>query len=206
MSAFLGKIHHWLYQKILLQESLIDSIAAMADAKDYDIESLLAESREKYGEPVTGALEDIIEHTNIHGWLQEKIHSVEKRLAYVITELLNQNVLTTEEFALAFTHQGSKAGEASISPESKPQELYTLIYDHLLEGMPCDHAHEILESDAEGITWEARRCLHQDHWDAAGGDISIFYELRDHWIDGFIRKTGFRYTRETGGISSIRKE
>lgn len=31
------------------------------------------ESYRRYGFPVTGALEDKIEHSNIHGWLQGRI-------------------------------------------------------------------------------------------------------------------------------------
>lgn len=44
MSAFLGKIHFWLYHKILLHEKLIESVAGLANKKGYDCEKLLADS------------------------------------------------------------------------------------------------------------------------------------------------------------------
>ena len=44
MSAFLGKIHFWLYHKILLHEELIQAITERATAKGHSCESLLAES------------------------------------------------------------------------------------------------------------------------------------------------------------------
>ena len=49
MSAFLGKIHFWLYHKIILHEGLINSIAALAEEKGYSCEQLLAVSFHKKG-------------------------------------------------------------------------------------------------------------------------------------------------------------
>lgn len=208
MSAFLGKIHYWLYSKILLHERLIDSVVASAKEKGYDSdEGLLKESYARFGSPVTGALDVSIDLSNIHGWLQERIFSVEKRLAYVITELLKQEILSTEEIARIFKHNGAEAAKALEIAEDKPQNIYTLVFDHMLEGMPCDGVNEMVENNDDLVSWKTRRCLHKDHWDEAGGDIRNFYYFRDNWINGFLEEmgTGFTYSSNEDGIKSIRR-
>lgn len=207
MSAFLGKIHHWLYNKILLHEGLIESVVGLANEKGYNCESLLNESYGKYGRPVTGALEDNIEHSNIHGWLQERIYSVEKRLAYTITELLRNEVVTIEEISPLFHQNGASIMKTLGIAEREPQVLFTHIIDHMLEGMPCDRVNEIVEKDETVMIWKTTRCLHKDHWDEVGGDVGNFYFLRENWINGFLDAggTGFSYTRAAEGINIIRK-
>ncbi len=207
MSLFLGKIHYWLYDKILLHEKLIESVAALAEGKGYSCESLLIGSYAKYGAPETGALEDHINLSNIHGWLQERISSVEKRLAYVITELLKKEIVSGEEINQVFNQNGAAAVNNLDTKEGKPQDLYTLIFDHMLEGMPCDNVNQIQESTDEVMAWKTTRCLHKQHWDEAGGDVSNFYDYRDSWIRGFINAsgTGFRYLRSPDGINTIRR-
>jgi len=207
MSAFLGKIHYWLYNKILLHESLIRSIAALAEQKGYQTEKLMIDSYGKYGVPVTGALEDYINLSNIHGWLQERIFSVEKRLAFIITKLLEEGIVKEDEITLVFRKSGSETGKMLDVQEYKPQELYTLIFDNMLEGMPCDNVNQILENTEDGIAWSAARCLHKIHWEEAGGNVDNFYSFRDSWIDGFLEAlgTGYTYFRSQDGINTIKK-
>lgn len=206
MSAFLGKIHFWLYHKIVLHEKLIDSVVEAATAKGHSCESLLAESYEKYGEPVTGPLEDHINHSNIHGWLQERIYSVEKRLAFVVTELLNKGAVTAEEISSIFRQNGEAASKEMEPGEYNAKDLYTLIFDHMLEGMPCDHVNEIVENTEDALSWKTTRCLHKEHWDQAGGDIGNFYNFRDSWIQGFLSGMGADYGYSSAdGMNTIRR-
>ena len=72
MSAFLGPIHFWLYNKIGKQEELTKAIAAYAEEKAW------IENQKKYTKDLP-ALEDVIDESNIHGWLQGQIHDTETR-------------------------------------------------------------------------------------------------------------------------------
>lgn len=83
MSAFLGTIHFWLYNKIGKQEELTKAIASMAAGNGW-ISDRTAYIRD------LPALEDVIDESNIHGWLQDQIHDAETRYADLI-----QTVLTT---------------------------------------------------------------------------------------------------------------
>lgn len=207
MSAFLGKIHFWLYHKILLHETLIDSVVEAATAKGHSCEELLAESYAKYGEAVTGPLEEQINHANIHGWLQERIHSVEKRMAFMVTQLLESGAVTQEEVASIFQQNGADAAKEVELGQYNAQDLHTLIFDHMLEGMPCDHVNEVLENTEDVFSWRTTRCLHKDHWNGTGGDVNNFYSFRDSWIQGFLGTltTDYRYSRTADGTYTIRR-
>lgn len=55
MSAFLGKIHYLLYDKILWFESLENVIVKWAHEKNLPIDQWLSEMREYYGDSTGGA-------------------------------------------------------------------------------------------------------------------------------------------------------
>lgn len=207
MSAFLGKIHYWLYDKIKLHEKLIENVIEIAQRNGYNSEVLLSESYSKYGFPVTGLLENEIDHSNIHGWLQQKIKSVESRLAYVVTELLKNNVVKKEDVADIFYQNGVNIIKKLGINEGSPEDFFNLIFDYMLEGMPCDRVNEITKNSEIMIEWETTRDLHKAYWDEALGDVNNFYYFRDSWINGFLSAsgTGYKYTRTHNGINTIRK-
>ena len=81
MSLFLGKIHFWLFNKVLWFEGLEEEIINLAQEEGLDVEALSAEINAKYGQKTENKnLEEIIDTSNIHGWLQNKIHSAEGRM------------------------------------------------------------------------------------------------------------------------------
>lgn len=188
MSAFLGKIHYWLFNKIQLHEKLIEEIVGLSESIGYNSDVIVNESYSKYGMPVEGKLEDEINHSNIHGWLQEKIKSVESRLAYIITELLKNDILKQEEIEDVFYKNAFNTGKELNISEYSPQNVFNLIFDFMLEGMPCDRVNEIVENSDTMIQWKTTREIHKQYWDVVGGDVNEFYSLRDSWIEGFLKE------------------
>ena len=92
MSLYLGKIHYWLYNKILWFEGLEDEIIRVAKEEKLDIDKLAKEVNKKFGERLPNKpLEEIIDTNNIHGWLQDRIHSSEGRMAYWIRIILKKD-------------------------------------------------------------------------------------------------------------------
>ena len=207
MSAFLGKIHYWLYNKIQLQEKLICDITVLAKEKGYAVEPLLEASYSSYGYPVIGELEEVIEHSNIHGWLQEQIISVENRFAYVVTEIKKDNVITDTEIETIFYQDGLEHGKEYGNMQGSPEALFQLIFDYMLEGMPCDRVNNIITNTENEIIWETTRDLHKDYWDKVEGDLNLFYKGRIAWINGFLSATGtpYQYTLQDNRINEIRK-
>ncbi|URZ01613.1 hypothetical protein [Clostridium felsineum] len=207
MSAFLGKIHYWLYNKIQLHESLIEDIINRSKEKGYNGEELLNESYSKYGCPVKGSLEDNINHDNIHGWLQERIISVETRLAYIITEILKANILSMEEISKVFYESGVNAAKEVEINEAPPQEVFNLIFNYMLEGMPCDRVNQVVENNESKISWITAVDIHKDYWDKVEGDVKNFDYFRDSWISGFLSSSVevYRYFRKEDGLSVIER-
>lgn len=205
MSAFLGKIHYWLFNKIQLHEKLIEEIVGLSESIGYNSDVIVNESYSKYGMPVEGKLEDEINHSNIHGWLQEKIKSVESRLAYIITELLKNDILKQEEIEDVFYKNAFNTGKELNISEYSPQNVFNLIFDFMLEGMPCDRVNEIVENSDTMIQWKTTREIYKQYWDVVGGDVNEFYSLRDSWIEGFLKGIGskFKYIRTESGINTI---
>lgn len=204
MSAFLGKIHYWLYNKIQLHEEILAEVIRSAEQRNIPVEALKAEAEEKFGKPERGPLEDVINHGNIHGWLQSRIQSVENRTAWIVTGLIKEHGLKLDEISEIYRESGRTAMAALGGGDFSPKELYTLIFDNMLEGMPCDRINEPSAESEDEFSWNTTRCLHKECWDNAGGEVADFYTLRDAWIAGFIGEKN-AYTRTGAGMNTIRR-
>ena len=64
MSAFLGPIHHWLYNKIKTQDELTNLYLDYASKQG--LSNLAADVNAKYGSMPQGDLADLIDEDNIH--------------------------------------------------------------------------------------------------------------------------------------------
>lgn len=203
MSLFLGKIHYWLFNKIVWFENLEEDVIAIAKTTELDVDIIKNKIDGKYGEKLPGApLEDIIDKANIHGWLQGKIHSAEGRLASWIMEL--QKVDNIElEIEKIFINQGISAAEEAKEQGKKFDnaiEIFNSMNDYILDGMPCDRVNEVVVSEPSLVKWERRICVHKDIWSEAGGDVEYFYKLRALWIKSFVNNVNheFIYSEEDG--------
>jgi hypothetical protein len=194
MSAFLGPIHYWMYHKILWHEALLSSIQAEGLRQSPDTSAILSASEAAYGSPASGELGDVIAHDNIHGWLQERVTSVETRIAYVVTALLKQDILTESQLAHVFAEHGRiTIASLPVSDDLSPSGLFKLLNNHLLEGMPCDSINKPVVSDDHNFGWVRTQCIHQDYWNQVGGHVSVFYRLRDALIHAFVKGAGDRF-------------
>lgn len=190
MSAFLGPIHYWLYNKIRLQQEIIDELYQLGEG--YHL-TLKTEAESRFGEIENKPLEEMIDQGNIHGWLQERVSQVEYKYAFVVTELANKLPDALHTLKSSLYHAGNQQAKAIRQSTDKPgaSELYKLITDQLLDGMPCDHANRLLSQNDNDITWTRNLCVHAPYWDELGGDISVYYELREAWLMGFIKEYGY---------------
>ncbi|NFN88050.1 hypothetical protein FDF31_15605 [Clostridium sporogenes] len=189
MSLYLGKIHYWLYNKITWFEDLEKEIINFAKSENLSAEQWNKEIILKYGAPTENKpLEEIIDTSNIHGWLQNKIHAAETRQAAWVTAILKENKEYKKGLMDIFKKQGEKCA-LEYGEKNKPicaENMYNALNDYILEGMPCDRVNVILDSDENEITWKANKCLHNSHWEAVGGKVENFYDLREAWISAFV--------------------
>lgn len=199
MSAFLAPIHTWVYNKIKIHENLEKNIIeAFKAIYGSEIVSIVEVSNNLYGAPLEDRpIEEVIDLSNIHGWLQGRINIAETRLAGIITEVIKNH--GDEAFKIGskvFHEHGEDLGKSaseSLSDDSAPS-LYKSLNNHLLEGMPCDIVSTVKINDPDKVVWETSRCLHRQYWESVGGNVENFYKLRSLWIEGFIKGANDSYT------------
>ena len=209
MSLFLGKIHYWLFNKVLWFEGLEGEIIKLAKDKGIDVEKLEAEINSKYGVKTPNKnLEDMIDTSNIHGWLQGKIHSAEGRLAAWTKVILENNQDYILDMRKVYENQGvNAANEAKESLENiNAETIFNSMNDYILDGMPCDRVNEVIDSSEESIMWKRRVCVHKNIWENEGILVDVFYELREHWINAFVNtmNNDYEYVKLEDNIQYIR--
>ena len=209
MSLFLGKIHYWLFNKVLWFEGLEGEIIKLAKDKGIDVEKLEAEINSKYGVKTPNKnLEDMIDTSNIHGWLQGKIHSAEGRMASWTKVILENNQDYILDMRKVYENQGvNAANEAKESLENiNAETIFNSMNDYILDGMPCDRVNEVIDSSEESIMWKRRVCVHKNIWENEGILVDVFYELREQWINAFVNtmNNDYEYVKLEDNIQSIR--
>lgn len=201
MSAFLGPIHFWLYNKIKIQNEIVEEIL------DYSENNLSNNMREnfytKFSDGELKPLDQVIDVTNIHGWLQERVNQVESKLAYAVTELTKNNPNNLDIIKDIFKSKGAEV--STFDNDSSLDEVYKAINDTLLDGMPCDHANSVILHADNEIVWKRNVCVHQKYWDEVEGDIKDFYRLRDEFIEGLLSETDVKFEKLDETTSKISK-
>lgn len=200
MSKFLAPIHFWLFDKVRLYESIeMDIRNKLINDKN---KTLITKINNEFGDVIsTTALEEIIDQSNIHGWLQAQITNAEKRQAFLITNLISEDKDNTLNAAnKSYFDFGKNAGQKVLAEGSvnSTQDIYNQLNNYLLEGMPCDRVNSVSEASDTHITWVTTRCLHKDYWEQVGGDIHVYYDLKSSFINGFLKglNTKFTYSYE----------
>ena len=193
MSAFLGPIHYWLFNKIqrvsereaLLRTAAQECCAQLAQELQDEVESI-------YGAPLPpdADLADHIDRRNIHGWLQQHIMLTETREAAYLKELTAN--CGAAAIALAedvFAQHGRSCGEAAKVKGGydleRAQGIYQALNDFFLNGMPCDAANQIIEEDSERLIWEGP-CLQERNWAKGGIGKNLMKKWQQKWLSEFV--------------------
>ncbi len=211
MSLYLGKVHYWLFNKILWFEGLEEKIIDLAKKQDLDVDKLSKEINEKYGAKLPKLpLEEMIDTSNIHGWLQSKIHSAEGRMAAWTINILEENENVATKLENIYIHQGMEAAKEVKEKGMElttAEEIYNSVNDYILDGMPCDRVNEIIDSNENIVEWKRRVCVHKDIWENEKGDVNLFYNLRGLWIKSFVNEVNgeFKYTEREDGTQVIER-
>ena len=199
MSAFLGPIHHWVFNKVQFQDGVVNRLIELAKTNGLDLVPMLSE---RFGELEQQPLEDIIDGGNIHGWLQTRVSLVESRLAGAITIVLEKTELTISDlqellYGIGKENKPLKAGTAT--------DIFAYLNDTLLDGMPCDRVNETIAETDDTVTWRRNGCVHKQYWESVGGDIENFYILRDSLIRGMLDGSSFDYNSPQTGVYTLQR-
>ena len=211
MSLFLGKIHYWLFNKVLWFEGLEGKIIELAKNEGLNIYKLQDEINIKYGEKLPDKkLEDMIDTSNIHGWLQGKIHNAEGRMAAWTNIILSNNKDAILNMKKIYIEQGINAAKEAKTKLSNitAEDIFKSMNDYILDGMPCDRVNEVINSNSETVEWKRKVCVHKDIWKNEGISVDIFYNLRSEWINAFVveMNNDYEYIQLDENIQVIRKK
>lgn len=207
MSKFLAPIHTWLFNKVLLLEEIeVKLISNYENSTKSNISIIVSENIKKYGNLLDKKpLDEVVDTTNIHGWLQNQITISESRQASIITALIKENNGSLHNSIIkAYTETAKKIAEElkDTIKNPTPSELHKILNNYILEGMPCDRVNTIVENDELNIIWETSSCLHKPYWDEASGDINNYYTLRSEFSNTLINELNneFNYSFENQNI------
>lgn len=216
MSAFLAPIHSWLFNKVVLFEDIeIGLRNKYIEAYGEEGKKIIEDSK-NYGELLdrSKSLEELIDLSNIHGWLQNKIQNGESRVAFILAEVIKKH--GDEAIKIAedvFLNSGVKDGNAAKHKENpqNAKDMFSTINNYILEGMPCDRVQKLLIADENIVRWINTDCVHKSNFEKVGGDINLFYKLRFLYLQGFVNaaneKLKFYYTNdEDVYVYNIEKE
>ena len=193
MSAFLGPIHFWLYNKIQFQENLIDELVAYVTAKGW------SDKADQYVSTDRRKLDEVIDESNIHGWLQSRIHDAEGRYAALVLDAAGDDAEKFDALKEAARDFGAKQGlQAATAPEA-----FHRLDDLLLDGMPCDQVNRVRESDDARIAWDRTMDLHSEFWQGHG---DRYYALRQALVDGLLSATDYALESPAEGQYEIVKK
>lgn len=203
MSKFLAPIHSWLYNKIRISETLENQLLkALQLQKDPFVTELYARVGEQLPEE---PLENLIDQSNIHGWLQNRIQMTERRLAALITWQVQKNPAVLGTLHQIWELAGADLGDTLPAAGTLTgEEAYKLTQDIVLEGMPCDRVSQITHSNEKSVEWLTVQCLHYQYFEAVNGDVFHYYALRESFLNGFLGtlQPGARYTVEKSPAGS----
>ncbi len=185
MSQFLAPIHTWLFNKIVILEGIEKNIEKQF--QEDGITSYHQEIKKAIGDYLPEvSLEEQIDPSNIHGWLQDKIIKAETRQAAFINKIMSKDDTAVDRIKSIYYEAGVEAaGKLEVKIEN-PSEIFKQLNDVLLEGMPCDRVNSVLEQAPEKCVWETVHCVHKNNWESNGVDVSFYYGFRAALIEGYV--------------------
>lgn len=187
MSAFLGPIHHKMYQKIMAQSNFALQIAAFSDQQGWTVD---LENQIHLDFPLPqGNLEEIIDLNNIHGWLSKHVEDAEMRLAIAVQSAVKDNQQHAEILLDFIRSNAEQAASFAVSPSQNCSELWQKMDLYWLDGMPCDRGVQFLCTDENEVTWSIDPAQHAFGWD--NSCVLCYNELRWTWLNAFVSRQGF---------------
>lgn len=190
MSAFLAPIHYNVFNKIKNQNNILEELI-----DKFGNEILRTEIYETYGTLPQGELEDIIDHGNIHGWLQNQFIRTEKILSFLVNKLI-QSGTNLDNIKLFYENKGKEFKNLNT-----PIDVFNLFTSFYMDGMPCDRAITPLGFDEEKGSFVINEDLHKQYWEDDG---KIYNELRNSWLKGVSSENNFNINLN-GNIYEVTK-
>lgn len=184
MSAFLAPIHFWMYDKILIAQELTFKLEEKFLNKEEreEVESLFPGLYSK-------DLEEVIDQSNIHGWLHIAVSNVEIRFAYIVKTLLDKGISLEEIKKVAFEY-GKSFPEQEVS---SLKDAYELLMDILLDGLPCDVSISVTREEENELEFVLYNDIHKQYFNEFDLEVSLYHEIREAFVNGIFERYSLKY-------------
>lgn len=184
MSAFLAPIHFWMYDKILIAQELTFKLEEKFLNKEEreEVESLFPGLYSK-------DLEEVIDQSNIHGWLHIAVSNVEIRFAYIVKTLLDKGISLEEIKKVAFEY-GKTFPEQEVS---SLKDAYELLMDILLDGLPCDVSISVAREEENELEFVLYNDIHKQYFNEFDLEVSLYHEIREAFVNGIFERYSLKY-------------
>ncbi|MDO5714599.1 MAG: hypothetical protein Q4Q07_09225 [Tissierellia bacterium] len=192
MSQFLGMVHHMMYNKIMKREERMENLlSSLSKGKKEEI----LQKMESKGVLEKKPLEDIIDESNIHGWLNDKVIISEERLGIFLEEISKE--MTKEELL----ERMKALGEKEVFSGS-PKEGYIWIVQNILDGMPCDQGLVPIEESDRSFRFQVLHDLHAPY--LPSNVVDLYWDCRKAFMEGAFHKSNLEYLDLGSNIYEIR--
>jgi len=195
MSAFLGPIHHMMFNKIKTAADRSRAVIELFREKhgeqaDEIINAALPDGPVDFGDT---SLEELIGGNPIHPFLQSLVDKVETAEATLVTALLygfpeNGRELLGDAFRKHGAETAEKVGGGLCETGAGVEAIANSINQIYLEGMPCDPGGSFSLQAENSLKVDHSACLHMPKWESVGAPVNVMCELMDEWILGFAKK------------------
>lgn len=202
MHTTVEPIHYQLYNKIRLQQSVIDEICILGEKNNLSLEEAC---NYHYGSFENKPLEEMANCPNIRKWLEDQVMRAEYKYAYCVTRLLNKNPDAMEALKHVLTASGINLAVYLKEHYLDAAAIYQAAADNLLDGVSDEHASKPVKLNKSEAVWTENLSFHKPFWEKAGGDFRVYQELRDTWMDAFVKELGYHYERSFPDICCIRQ-
>ena len=184
MSAFLAPIHFWMYDKILIAQELTFKLEEKFLNKEEreEVESLFPGLYSK-------DLEEVIDQSNIHGWLHTAVSNVEIRFAYIVKTPLDRGSSLEEIKKVAFEY-GKSFPEQEVS---SLKDAYELLMDILLDGLPCDVSISVTREEENELEFVLYNDIHKQYFNEFNLEVSLYHEIREAFVNGIFERYSLKY-------------
>ncbi len=191
----IGPIHRWLYQKIVLQDFITEHVLQYARMQGWT-NQLDVKVDEIIGKNPVGKLEEVADSENIHEWLNHLVEISEKRFAFVVMRILEEDMgrmdaLEKLMFALGRMHM--------IGDMPTMMDVAQIIENSFLNGMPCDH---VLQTEELGDKILMKRTInvHELYWNLENGTAEMYDRLMDSCLKGMLFESKIQVERNGNNL------
>jgi len=211
MSLFLGPIHQWMFNKILILESRAFSIATALESAGVERDAV-NKAVADYGEKLAGRdLADMLGDNSIHQFLYGLIAKVQIFEASLVDLAKNSFDIVLKAVEAHGRETADNAVKAVGVKTASLEDIYRLIHDNQLEGMPCDPGAETAPLNPGKLGYFHSTCNHIQNWEYTSVDIKRMCALTNAWIKGFIAGVNGNASYEVketiaGGAQSCKAE